>query len=131
MTVVIEILSPSNTSKEMSDKQAFYETHGVEEYYIYNPDTARLQVFLRKGTVLVRRRFKREFVSPRLGIRFDLSGPEMMVYYPDGRRFLTFEELEAARTLAEQRADDEAERADVAEQRADTEAQRADSESQR
>ena len=44
------------------------------------------------------------FISPQLGIRFDLSGPEMIVRRPDGRPFLTFEEVEAARDDAEQRA---------------------------
>lgn len=46
----------------------------------------------------------KEFISPRLGLRFDLSGPEMVIFYPDGRRFLTFEELEAERVQAIQRA---------------------------
>src|SRR5580704_10855200 len=32
LTVVFEILSPSNTVQEMDDKLAFYEEHGVEEY---------------------------------------------------------------------------------------------------
>ncbi len=38
MTVVFEILSPGNDIAEMADKFDFYETHGVEEYYIYDPD---------------------------------------------------------------------------------------------
>ncbi len=111
LTVVFEILSPGNTAEEMIDKHAFYEDHGVEEYYVYNPDTNRLHVYLRKGEMLVRRRFAKEFVSPRLKVRFDVSGREMDVYHPDGRRFSTFEELEAARIHAEQRADSAAQRA--------------------
>jgi Uma2 family endonuclease len=125
ITVVFEILSPGNTAEEMIDKHAFYEDHGVEEYYVYNPDTNRLHVYVRKGELLVRRRFTREFVSPRLKVRFDLTGPEMVIHYPDGRRFLSFEEVETARVLAEQRAGQEAQRADTEAQRADTEAQRA------
>jgi hypothetical protein len=39
-----------------------------------------------------------------LKIGFDLSGPEMVVFGPDGQRFLTFEELAAQRDQAEQRA---------------------------
>src|SRR5262249_5414490 len=104
LTVVFEVLSPNNTVLEMADKFAFYEDHGVEEYYIYDPETNRLQIFVRRGEILGRVRKVNGFVSPRLGIRFDLSGPEMVVYYPDGRRFLTFEELEAERVAAEQRA---------------------------
>jgi Uma2 family endonuclease len=95
--VVIEVLSPSNTPEEMEEKDAFYNDHGVEEYYVYDPDKDYLSVYLRKGSVLRRWWFHNEFVSPRLGIRFDLTGPEMQVFYPDGRRFLTFKELEADR----------------------------------
>src|SRR5208337_4311948 len=61
--------------------------------------------------VLRRVRPIKDFVSPRLSIRFDLTGPELVVYGPDGRRFLTFEELEAARLQAEQRADQAQQRA--------------------
>jgi Uma2 family endonuclease len=125
MTVVFEILSPKNTGEEMVDKFAFYEEYGVEEYYIYNPDTNRLYIYVRRGEVLVRVRQVRDFVSPRLGIRFDLSGPEMVVRRPNGQAFLSFEELEAARQQAEQRADQAQQRADQAEQRADQAQQRA------
>src|SRR5262249_10292369 len=34
VTVVFEILSPSNDHIEMADKLAFYDDHGVEEYYV-------------------------------------------------------------------------------------------------
>ncbi len=95
--VVFEILTPGNTPEEMEEKDAFYNDHGVEEYYIYDPDKEYLEVYLRKGTVLRRKWFQNEFVSPRLGIRFDLTGPEMRVFYPDGRRFLTTKELDAER----------------------------------
>ncbi|MBF2034273.1 MAG: Uma2 family endonuclease, partial [Leptolyngbyaceae cyanobacterium T60_A2020_046] len=36
--VVFEVLSPSNTRTELERKFQFYETYGVEEYYIYDPD---------------------------------------------------------------------------------------------
>jgi Uma2 family endonuclease len=118
VTVVFEVLSPSNTVQEMDDKLAFYEEYGVEEYYLYDPESNRLKVFLRKGDVLRRERKVDGFVSPRLGIRFDLSGPEMVVYHPDGSRFLTFEELVAERQREQQRTDKAEQRADKAEQRA-------------
>ena len=51
-------------------------------------------MYQRQGDVLRRVRPVQEFVSPRLGIRFDLSGAEMVVFGPTGR-FLTFEELQA------------------------------------
>jgi Uma2 family endonuclease len=125
MTVVFEILSPGNTYMEMADKFTFYEAYGVEEYYVYDPDSNRLIVYLRRGEVLRRVLPIQDFVSPRLGIRFDLSGPEMVVRGPDGRPFLTFEELEVARKQAEQRADEEHRQRLQAEQRADQAQQRA------
>ena len=41
--VVFEVLSPGNRFKEMLRKFQFYEKHGVEEYYIYDPDNGDLQ----------------------------------------------------------------------------------------
>jgi len=118
MTVVFEILSPSNTGLEMIDKLAFYEDYGAEEYYLYDPDTNNLRGYLRRGELLLRVRQMNGFVSPRLGIRFDLSGPELVVRYPDGRPFLTFEELEVERVQAVQRAERAEQHAAQAEQRA-------------
>ncbi len=50
----------------------------------------------------------RGWVSPRLGIRFDMKNDELLLYHPDGQRFLTFleqvklREMEKkARALAE------------------------------
>src|SRR5262249_44933084 len=79
LTVVFEILSPKNSVWEMDDKRDFYEEHGVEEYYLYDPDSNRLKAFVRRGEVFRRVRPADDFVSPRLGIRFDLSGPELVV----------------------------------------------------
>jgi Uma2 family endonuclease len=111
MTVVFEVLSPRNTYPEMIDKLAFYEEYGVEEYYVHDPDTNRLVVSVRQGELLRRVRPVEGFVSPRLGIRFDTSGPELVVRYPDGRPFLPFEALDAERSQAEQRAEQAEQRA--------------------
>jgi Putative restriction endonuclease len=116
--VVFEVLSPGNTFDEMIDKYVFYEEYGGEEYYIYEPDRNRLHAYLRRGEVLLRQRDLQRFVSPRLGIRFDLSGSEMVVYHPDGRRFLTFEELEALREEAQRQAEQAQQQAEQAQQRA-------------
>jgi Uma2 family endonuclease len=118
VTVAFEVLSPSNTVPEMADKFAFYEDYGVEEYYIYDPDNNRLQAHVRRGEVLARVRKVDSYVSRRLGIRFDLSGPEMVVFYPDGRRFLSFEELEAERQRERQDRLAAEQRAEVAEREA-------------
>jgi Uma2 family endonuclease len=121
---VFEILSPSNTPQEMSQKLLFFDHHGVEEYYIYNPDTNELQVWLRGDLGLEWVAPAQAWVSPRLGIRFDLTQADLTIYRPDGQRFLTFVELE-------QRADQEYQRAEQESQRAEQESQRAEQESQR
>jgi Uma2 family endonuclease len=106
VTVAFEVLSPGNTHAEMIEKQTFYEGHGVEEYYLYDPDNNLLTIYIRKGDMLRRVQSPHGFSSPRLGIRFDLSGPEMKVLYPDGSPFLTFEELSVARKEAVRQRDD-------------------------
>jgi len=40
--VVFEILAPGNTIAGMTRKFRFYERHGVEEYYLYDPDSGEL-----------------------------------------------------------------------------------------
>lgn len=120
VTVAFEILSPGNDPREMADKYTFYTEHGVEEYYIYDPDDNHLTVYVRQGTALRRIRPADGFQSPALGIRFDLTtAEEMIVYSPKGRPFLTFEELAALQERTERRADDEKHRADDEKRRAD------------
>jgi Putative restriction endonuclease len=112
MTVVFEVLSPSNSYQELDDKLDFYDRHGVEEYYVLDPDTNRLKIWLRRGSALVRERNVNMFDSPRLGARFDMSSSEITIYAPNGQRFLTPEEMESARAEEKQRADQEKQRAD-------------------
>jgi Uma2 family endonuclease len=116
MTVVFEVLSPKNTVTEMDEKLLWYEDHGVEEYYVYDPERNWLQIYVRRGDTLTRCRPVESFVSPRLGIRFRLKADDLEVIGPNGQRFVTFEELDEARQrevaaarhtaeLAEQRAE--------------------------
>jgi Uma2 family endonuclease len=116
--VVFEVLSPSNSASEMMDKQVWYGDYEVQEYYVYDPQKNSLHAYRLEHDWLRPLRFAKEFVSPLLKIRFDLTGSEMSVFYPDGRPFLTFEQLEAERARehqlrldAEQRAEDAAQRA--------------------
>jgi Uma2 family endonuclease len=104
--VIFEILSPGNTRQEMEKKLLFYDCHGVEEYYIYDPDENQLQGWLRSevdaGLDAIPERAN--WVSPRLQIRFELAEPQLIIYRPDGKSFLTYTEisqqLEQARTSA-------------------------------
>ncbi len=117
--VVFEVLSPSNDYAEMADKFDSYERHGVEEYYVYDPDKNTLVMYLRRGELLRRVRPGEGLVSPRLGVRFELTEPEMTVYRPDGRPFLSFEQLEAERVQAVARAEQAEKRAQEADRRAE------------
>ena len=85
--VVFEILSPGNTAAEMARKFAFYQTYGVEEYYLFDPDGGTLQGWLRRGDRLVAIPDLQDWCSPRLGIRFDLGQGQLVIYRPDGDRF--------------------------------------------
>ncbi|MGL4549744.1 MAG: Uma2 family endonuclease [Gemmataceae bacterium] len=104
MTVVFEILSPKNTIWEMADKLAFYDDHGVEEYYLYDPDHDVLKPYQRARPALRLLPRAKEYISPRLGVLFDVSDQPMVVRHPDGRPFLLVEELERLRLEAERRA---------------------------
>jgi len=44
--LVVEILSPGNSRKEVRDKYELYEEAGVKEYWIVNPQEENLSVFI-------------------------------------------------------------------------------------
>ncbi|MCL1471563.1 Uma2 family endonuclease [Argonema antarcticum] len=104
--VVFEILSPGNTVKEMSRKLLFYQRHGVEEYYIYEPEEVELTGLIRSENRLEEIEEMNGWVSPRLGIRFELISDTLEIFRPDGQRFLTSVELDGLREQERQRAED-------------------------
>ncbi len=124
--VVFEILSPGNRMGKMARKFQFYQQYGVEEYYVYDPDDVELIGWLRAETALTIIEEMDGWVSPRLGIKFDLSQPELQIFYPDGSRFLTYVELAAQLEQEQARAEQERQRAEEEHQRAEAERQRAD-----
>ncbi|MBE9032878.1 Uma2 family endonuclease [filamentous cyanobacterium LEGE 11480] len=93
--VVFEILSPGNTRREMERKLLFYERYGVEEYYIYDPDAYSLEGWLRHEPGLEPIEAMQGWVSPRLGIRFELLPDNLVIYRPDGEPFLSYEVVKA------------------------------------
>jgi Uma2 family endonuclease len=95
--VVFEVLSPSNRHKELIHKFLFYERYGVEEYYVYDPDHNTLEGWLRRGDRLEEVPRMAGWVSPRLGVRFELTETELELYGPDGTKFLSYVELAAQR----------------------------------
>jgi hypothetical protein len=98
----------------MINKSLFYQRYGVEEYYIYDPDTIELS-----GFILVEDAFTvvediNGWVSPRLGIRFQITLDNLEIYYPDGRKFLTSLELNQVAEQEYQRAEQERHEKEVA-----------------
>lgn len=92
--VVFVVLSPGNRAGEMMKKFQFYETHGAQEYYVYDPDRNTVEAYVRLSDRLVDVPEPDGWTSPLLKIRFDLSsGPELIIRNPDGKPFLTFQEL--------------------------------------
>jgi Uma2 family endonuclease len=131
--VVFEILSPGNRAGEMEIKFQFYERHGVEEYYIYDPDRGDLVGWLRVGQTLEPVPTMSGFESPRLKIRFQPGeGPDnLKIIGPDGKPFATYAEVVAQREAERQRAEAERQRVDAERQRAEAADQRAEAERQR
>ncbi|MEO7912798.1 MAG: Uma2 family endonuclease [Roseiflexaceae bacterium] len=112
--VVFEVLSPGNRLAEMIKKFQFYDRYQVEEYYIYDPDRGDLSGWARAADgELIEIDPMIGWISPRMGVRFDLNDDELELYYPDARKFASYLELvdqaEQARQQAEQ-AQDRAER---------------------
>jgi Uma2 family endonuclease len=126
--VVFEILSPGNTQTEMNKKMLFYQRYGVEEYYLYDPDKNDLS-----GWIFSSNNFEDSaaidpidnWVSPRLKVRFDLSGEELQIIRPDGERFLSYVDIAQKLKESEQRTEQAEQRAEQAEQRAEQAEQRA------
>ncbi len=103
--VVFEIASPSNTRTELEDtKLTFYQDCGVEEYYIYDPDRVQLKGWQRQEGQLQAIASMLGWVSPCLGIRFDVTDNDLKLYFPDGKPFSSYVELVERVDRAEARA---------------------------
>lgn len=110
--VTFEVLSPGNRVGELAKKFEFYERYGVEEYYVWNPDTGELSGWIRENDTLQAIAEMQGWVSPRLHVRFELIDGDLRLYGPDGGQFVTYVEL------AQQR-DKERHAKDQAQQRAE------------
>jgi Uma2 family endonuclease len=105
--VAFEILSPGNRSTPMIEKSKFYECYGVEEYYLYDPEKFKLT-----GWLGIEGKFEAieqmdGWVSPRLGVRFQVSETGLEMFGPSGEPFVSFGELARLRQEAQMRADEE------------------------
>ena len=126
--VVFEILSPGNRPGEMQKKFEFYEQYDVQEYYIYDPDNIKLKGYCRPNNHLAPIAEINGWVSPRLAIRFVLNKADLEIYQPNGRKFLSFLELDERAKLAELQAEQEKLRAEQENLRAEQEKLRAEQE---
>mgnify|MGYP001576927912 CR=1 FL=1 len=62
--LLVEILSPSTSKRDIGIKKKLYARHGVREYWIVDPERETVDVFRLKG---------REFESKRYGVQDFLS----------------------------------------------------------
>jgi Uma2 family endonuclease len=88
--VVFEILSPSNSAREMLAKQVFYGKYGVLEMFFYDPvsyDFWGLVRFAEGEDFTPIMPMNLPWTSPILGIRFELTEVGLVIFYPDGERF--------------------------------------------
>ncbi len=83
----------------------FCDRYGVEEYYFYNPQTLELGGWLRIEGKFEAIEQMDGWVSPRLGVRFQLSETELQMFGPSGEAFISFVELAGLRQEAQARAE--------------------------
>jgi len=105
--VVFEVISPADTIPEMTRKFRFYNLHGVEEYYIYDPDRASLGGFIRQDAELEEVEVMEGWVSPCLEVGFGLSQDgRLELVRPNGQPFETYEQMAARAEQERLRAED-------------------------
>lgn len=90
---------------EMMRKLLFYQQYGVAEYYQYDPASNDLAGSCRGEGGLSEIVEMSDWVSPRLGLRFEPTAETLQIYGPQGDRFLTSVELAQQRDQAQQRAE--------------------------
>jgi len=100
LTVVFEVRSPNDGDDLMQEKLEFYERYHVEEYYLIDPQENTLAVYRRRGRTLRSLPVTTTYTSPRLGIRFDLTGTEVALFLPSKRPFLSLVEIDQQREEA-------------------------------
>jgi Uma2 family endonuclease len=106
--VVFEILSPSNSAREMLAKQAFYRKYGVLEMFFYDPESFDFWGLVRRSPAqepypITPINFP--WSSPTLGIRFEMFDDGLAIFHPDGERFKDPDELFNERDQVQQERD--------------------------
>lgn len=96
--LVVEVLSPSNTAAEMMRKLEFYDRHGADEYWLFDPEDGALQVWVRDRSGRLTRvpDAAAGHTSPVTGVTVCTDGVELVVHDPDGVRRWKYLPEEAA-----------------------------------
>ncbi len=103
--VVFEIRSHNDRQAKMYKKFVFYNRYGVEEYYLYDPENNDLSGWQRIEGNLELIEPMEGWISPRLGVRFELGEDGLEIYRPDGEAFVSPEEWREERNFERQRAE--------------------------
>ena len=111
--VVFEVLSHCIEPAEFQRIEDFYRHYGVEEFYWYDPWRKKLGGRLRRGDDLEPIPNLDGWVSPLLGVRFEMSG-DLTIYHPNGELFLSFVERDQLRRRYAEQAERYRQQADLA-----------------
>lgn len=103
--VVFEVISPGNTLLELLRKLHFHEQHGVEECYYLDPATCTASGWRREGASFVDITEMNGWISPRLGVRFEVGEGRLVLLHATGEPFRNWTELARDREAERQRAD--------------------------
>jgi Uma2 family endonuclease len=87
-----EIVSPGNSAGVLTRKFTFYDKYGVEEYYLYDPDFNTLDGWLRKAGRLTEIPRMDGWVSPLMGIKFEVTGDELRIIGANSQPFVSTSE---------------------------------------
>lgn len=117
--VVFEILSPGNRGGELAKKFQFYQRHGVQEYYVYDPDDIELIGWQRAGQYLEVIENVNDWISPLLKVHFVVKPDTLEIYRPDGEPFLSLTDTRRERDEAQQERDEAQQERDEAKARAE------------
>ncbi|MEM8808652.1 MAG: Uma2 family endonuclease [Cyanobacteria bacterium P01_G01_bin.38] len=120
--VVFEILSPSNSAREMIAKQGFYGEHGVLEMFFYDPESNDFWGLVRSHqeqpfAPITSLNFP--WISPILNIRFEMFEEGLAVFHPNGEPFKEPGEYIEERDQAQQERDQAQQERDQAQQERD------------
>lgn len=91
--IAVEVWSPSNTFKHMLWKLHFYQKHGVQEFWSWDPDRKALAVFVREDNELKPVATDGGWVSPLTGVRLEEIDGVLHATGPDGVPFRSGDEM--------------------------------------